>query len=298
MSMFDPVLLRTFLVVAETRGFTSAARRLGLQQSTVSQHVRKLEQAAGRRLFARDTHSVELTGDGEAMTGFARAILEGHERAMAYFATPELRGRVRFGASEDLVLSRLPDILRRFRGSHPLVDLELTVDLSDVLRDRLDAGDLDLVLGKRNPGERHGRLMWREPLVWTGSPDTVVRADQPVPLIAYPPPSLTRATALDVLRRSGHAWRVVCTSGSLNGLRAAALAGLGIAVFAESQVPAGLAPLAPGVLPDLGDTEFVLLGRGGGMRSAAANALADAIAAEAPRYLAQGSLAQGYLTQA
>lgn len=282
MAMFDPVLLRTFLVVAETSGFTAAARRLGLRQSTVSQHVRKLEEAAGRQLFARDTHSVRLTGDGEAMIGFARAILDGHERAMAYFAGPALRGRLRFGASEDLVFSRLPDILRRFRSTHPLVDLELTVELSDLLRERLRAGELDLVLGKRNPGDRRGRLMWREPLVWTGSADLVVAPDQPVPLIAYPPPSLTRATALDTLRRSGHAWRVVCTSGSLNGLRAAALAGLGVAVFAAGQVPAGLRPLPPGTLPDLGDIEFVLMSRGS-VRSAAVNALADAIATEAER---------------
>jgi DNA-binding transcriptional LysR family regulator len=233
-------------------------------------------------LFARDTHSVELTGDGEAMIGFARAILDGHERAMAYFSRPALRGRLRFGASEDFVLSRLPDILRRFRGTHPLVDLELTVELSGVLRDRLRAGELDLVLGKRHPGERHGRLMWREPLLWTGSADLTVAPDQPVPLIAYPPPSLTRATALDTLRRSGHPWRVVCTSGSLNGLRAAALAGLGVAVFAASQVPAGLSPLPAGVLPDLGDIEFVLMGRGSA-RSPAADALADAIALEGDR---------------
>jgi DNA-binding transcriptional LysR family regulator len=280
MDMFDPVQLRTFLMVAETRGFTAAARRLELRQSTVSQHVRKLEEAAGRQLFARDTHTVELTGDGQAMIGFARAILAGHERAMAYFAGPELRGRLRFGASEDVVLSHLPDILRRFRGSHPLVDLELTVALSGVLHDRLRAGELDLVLGKRNPGERHGRLLWREPLEWAAVEGTELPEDAPVPLIAYPPPAVTRARALDVLRRSGHAWRIVCTSGSLNGLRAAALAGVGVAVFARSQVPAGLVAV-PGLLPDLGDVEFVLIGRGSVPSPAAA--LTEAIVADADR---------------
>ncbi len=282
MDMFDPVLLRTFLTVAEAGGFTAAGRRLDLRQSTVSQHVRKLEQAAGRQLFARDTHSVELTGDGEAMIGFARSILAGQERALAYFAGPEVRGRLRFGASEDFVLSTLPDILRSFRAKHPLVDLELTVELSGVLHDRLRAGELDLVLGKRNPGEHRGRLMWREPLVWTGAPDTRLALDAPVPLIAYPPPSITRARALDVLRRSGHAWRVVCTSGSLNGLRAAAVAGLGVTVFARSQIPAGLVELAPSTLPDLGAAEFELIGRGA-VRTPAAEALADAIATEADR---------------
>lgn len=281
MDMFDPIQLRSFLMVAETRGFTAAAKRLELRQSTVSQHVRKLEEAAGRQLFARDTHTVELTGDGQAMIGFARAILAGHERAMAYFAGPELRGRLRFGASEDVVLSQLPDILRRFRGSHPLVDLELTVALSGVLHDRLRAGELDLVLGKRNPGEGHGRLLWREPLEWAGVEGTELPSDGPVPLIAYPPPSVTRARALDVLRRSGHAWRIVCTSASLNGLRAAALAGVGVAVFARSQVPAGLVAV-PGLLPDLGDVEFVLIGRGS-VPSPEAAALTEAIVADADR---------------
>lgn len=280
--MFDPVLLRTFLTVAEAGGFTAAARRLDLRQSTVSQHVRRLEQAAGRQLFARDTHSVELTGDGDAMIGFARSILAGQERALAYFAGPEVRGRLRFGASEDFVLSTLPDILRGYRANHPLVDLELTVDMSGVLHDRLRAGELDLVLGKRHPGERHGRLMWREPLVWAGAPDTPHALDTPVPLIAYPPPSVTRARALDVLRRSGHPWRVVCTSSSLSGLRAAAVAGLGVAVCAHSQIPAGLVELPPGTLPDLGDVEFMLLGRGA-VQTPAADALADAIATEADR---------------
>lgn len=286
MSMFDPVVLRSFLTVAEAGGFTAAARRLDVRQSTVSQHVRKLEEVVSRQLFARDTHSVELTGDGEVMMGFARSILADHERALAYFAGPELRGRVRFGASEDFVLSRLPDILRSFRATHPLVDLELTVALSNVLYDRLRAGELDLVLGKRHPGERHGRVMWREQLVWTGAPDTSLSTDTPVPLIAYPPPSVTRARALDALRRAGHAWRVVCTSASLNGLRAATLAGLGVTVCARSQIPAGLVELthdSPGLLlPELGEVEFVLIGRNT-VRSPEADALADAIATEADR---------------
>ncbi|NQX10982.1 LysR family transcriptional regulator [Microbacteriaceae bacterium VKM Ac-2855] len=58
--MFEPVLLKTFLAVAETRGFTRAAAQLGLSQPTVSQHVRRLEDAAGRILVSRDTRDVEL----------------------------------------------------------------------------------------------------------------------------------------------------------------------------------------------------------------------------------------------
>src|SRR3546814_5568150 len=56
-----------FVAVARTLSFTLAGASLNLRQSTVSEHVRKLEAACGRRLFVRDTHSVRLTIDGEAM---------------------------------------------------------------------------------------------------------------------------------------------------------------------------------------------------------------------------------------
>ena len=141
--VFDPAQLRTFLAVAQTLSFTQAAHRLGVRQSTVSQHVRRLEEAAGRQLFSRDTHGVELTEDGEAMLGFARSILEANERASSWFRGTRLRGRLRFGASEDFVVTRLPEILKGFRRDHPEVDLELTVELSGTLHQRLEAGKLD-----------------------------------------------------------------------------------------------------------------------------------------------------------
>ena len=103
--MLDPVHLESFLAVAQTRNFTEAGRRLGLRQSTVSQHISKLEQASGRRLFVRDTHSVVPTADGEAMTGFAQSILEANARARDYFAGSQVRGR---GGPEPPRISSVP----------------------------------------------------------------------------------------------------------------------------------------------------------------------------------------------
>jgi DNA-binding transcriptional LysR family regulator len=274
LAVFDPNLLATFVTVAKARSFTEAGRRLGLQQSTVSQHVRRLEEAASRRLFVRDTHSVALTADGEAMLGLAQGILEANERARRYFAGSELRGRVRFGASEDFVQSRLPEVLREFTRVHRAVDLELTVGLSGGLLEALDAGELDLVLAKRRPGEDRGRLVRREKLVWVGTEVAPTDPERPLPLILYPPPSISRAIALEVLERTGRSWRVVCTSSSFSGLNAATLAGLGVTVQGDGFVPAGLTAL-PG-LPDLGHIEFVIAGPGRTLRGPA-DALATAI---------------------
>ena len=281
--MLDPVLLQTFLAISQTRSFTQAAARLGLRQSTVSQHIRKLEEETGRRLFVRDTHSVTPTADGEAMIEFARGILAANERAERYFAASQLRGRLRFGASEDFVASLLPDVLREFVRTHPLVEFELTVGLSGELNEKLGRGELDLVCGKRRPGEDRGRLVWRDRLAWVSGDRRTLDPATPVPLILYSPPSITREIALAALERCGRPWRIVCTSGSLSGLRAAALAGLGISIFSEGLIPAGLAEIPSGHgLPDLGTVEFVLLGSGKTLRGPAAE-LADAILASGIR---------------
>ncbi|MHC0432152.1 LysR substrate-binding domain-containing protein [Streptomyces sp. O3] len=284
--MYDPSQLRTFLAVAQTLSFTQAAQRLGLRQSTVSQHVRRLEDATGRQLFARDTHSVRLTEDGEAMLGFARTILRAHERAAAFFTGTRLRGRLRFGASEDFVLTRLPQILGAFRQEHPEVDLELTVELSGTLHERLAAGRLDLVLAKRGPGDPHGAretVVWHDELVWIGAEGLRLDPDRPVPLIVYPPPGITRARALEVLERHGRPWRIACTSGSLNGLLAAAHAGLGVMAHSRGLIPPGLARVRAG-LPELGGVDFVLLhGAGASAARGPARALAAAILAGGDR---------------
>jgi len=254
-----------------------------LRQSTVSQHVRKLEDEAGRRLFVRDTHSVTMTADGEAMIEFARSIMAANERAERFFAGSELRGRLRFGASEDFVTSLLPEVLREFVRTHPLVEFELTVGLSAELYEKLERGELDLVCGKRRPGEDRGRVVLRDRLAWVSGDLPRIDPSTPVPLILYSPPSVTHDIVLAALERSGRPWRIVCTSGSLSGLRTAALAGLGITVFPGDLIPTGLAEIPSGHgLPDLGTIEIVLVGPGRTLSGPAAE-LADAILASGIR---------------
>jgi DNA-binding transcriptional LysR family regulator len=223
------------------------------------------------------------------MEGFARSILETNERARRYFQGSQLRGRVRFGASEDFVSSRLPEVLADFVRQHPLVDLALTVDLSAALYQMLDAGELDLVLCKRRTGDERGRVVWRDRLAWIGTAATRIDPAQPLPLILYTPPSITRTAALETLERAGRAWRIVCSSGSLSGLRAAALAGLGVTVHAQGLMPEGLVEVPAGYrLPDLGGVEFVVLGAARQERGPAAE-LGSAILANGGRLQRRGN---------
>ncbi|KQW60043.1 LysR family transcriptional regulator [Ensifer sp. T173] len=257
--MLDLVQLRSFVALEQMGSFTLAAERLALGQSTVSQHIQRLEASLGRKLVARDTHRVSLTTDGQALLAHARSMLAIDDEVKALFAESSLRGRLRLGMSEDFVTSRLPGVLEDFVRAHPSVELELTVALSGVLYHMQDGGEIDLVLAKRRLGDPRGELVYREPLVWLARDPERVKRDRVLPLIAFPPPSITRSVALEVLDRHRLPWRIVCTCGSLSGLTAAAQAGMGVLVQPRSMAPQGLREIPTGTLPPLEDVEFVLV---------------------------------------
>ncbi|HEY0258850.1 MAG TPA: LysR substrate-binding domain-containing protein [Lacisediminihabitans sp.] len=258
--MFDPVLLKTFVTVAETLNFTTAGQLLGLSQPTVSQQIRKLESAAGRNLVVRDTREVRLTDNGDAMLGFARTILAAHDQASSYFTGSAMRGRLRFGSADDLALTQLPQILRDFRQLYPHINLELTVNQSGALTRRLQSGQLDLVFVKQESDSTLGQLVRRDRMVWVGHRNLTVEPDRPVPLIAYQAPSLSRTVAIAALESIGRTWRITCNVREINGVLAAARAGIGIAAFPQSLIPPDLAQLPTNLaLPELGTVDFRLL---------------------------------------
>ena len=67
-----------------------------------------------------------------------------------------------------------------------------------------------------------------------------VEPDQPVPVITYHAPSLSRSAAITALEAAGRTWRITCNTREINGVLAAARAGIGICVLASSRVPADL----------------------------------------------------------
>ena len=122
--MFDPGLLRTFVAVVDTGGFTNAAKLLNSTPSTVSAQVQRLEDEAGCLLFVRSTRSVQLTSAGDTLLGYARTILHLNEDAQLRLSGAPQSGRVRVGTSEDFSDSWLPKVLQRFGRQYPEVEVE------------------------------------------------------------------------------------------------------------------------------------------------------------------------------
>jgi DNA-binding transcriptional LysR family regulator len=258
---FDPVLLQSFLAVVEMRSFTRAASLLGLRQSTVSQHVARLETLAGKPLIARDTHKVVPTSHGNGLRDFARQVLEAEARIDAYFTTEKPRGRIRIGLSENFAFPAFSCVTDDFLTRHPNIELALDVRSSLALYERFDSGGLDVIFVERRKGDERGQVVHTGELCWVGRPGLLPAPNRPVPVLIHPPPDQAGERAIAALEEAGISWRIACVSESLDGLCTAAFAGLGFAVQAARQIPAGLALLPPeSGLPPLGGTAFVVIG--------------------------------------
>lgn len=256
--MFDTTLLRTFHAVVQDCSFTRAAGRLHLTQSAVSAQIRRLEEQAGVVLLVRNTRSVALTPQGEILLGYARAILRLNEDARQQLTGTGESVHVRIGATDDLMSTWLPGVLRQFQGMHPGAMLEVRVGNAAHLLASMDQGELDLVVGCRCQGDQAGQVLWREPLLWACAGDGP-SGSQPLPLALFPEPCPYRDAALAALAAAGHEWRVATVSPSVAALRGAILSGLAVSPLNRSSVTPPMQALGPeSGLPALPDVEFAI----------------------------------------
>lgn len=258
----DADLLRTFVTVVESGGFSRAAERLLRGQSAISLQIKRLEEQLGVQLLERNPRHMSLTSEGELIIDYARRILSLNDELVARVTEPELSGLVRLGAPEDFATSHLPNVLARFARSHPQVALEVTCELTLDLLERFKSGGLDMALVKREPhAGTSGIRVWREPLVWIAASRDIIREGEPLPLAVSPRPCVYRKRTTEALDRAGRAWRIAYTCGSLAGTHAAVRAGLGLTVLPKEMAPSDLTILSDEDLglPTLEDTEMALI---------------------------------------
>ncbi|WP_326690814.1 MULTISPECIES: LysR family transcriptional regulator [unclassified Streptomyces] len=164
--------LETFLVVARHLHFTRAARELGYVQSSVTAHVKALENELGVALFERLGRRVVLTGPGRELCTHARTLLGRAEQAAeavrgAGEDPARIRGTLRLAAPESLCAHHLPPVLGAVRERFPLLRLAFQPAARGPLLDALAEGTIDAGFLQEEavsaPGV-HAERMRREPL--------------------------------------------------------------------------------------------------------------------------------------
>lgn len=119
--------LRSFIVVAQEKSFTRAARKLNIAQPPLSHRIRELEGKLNVKLFERSTRSVALTEAGEVFLTHIKPALDAIDYATQACQRAQQGeiGRLRLGYTGRASQAHLPGLLSRFRQSHPDISLDI-----------------------------------------------------------------------------------------------------------------------------------------------------------------------------
>jgi len=147
LSDLDLNLLKVFVLVAEEKGFSKAAKRLFIEQSAVSKAIKRLEESLGAALFLRTKRRVELTTRGTSLLPLARQVLQSSEDLinLAQDKGSELSGTLRFGAVSPLSFIFMPDVISQISKDYPRVWPMMFTGIGDDLSQRVKRRELEFV---------------------------------------------------------------------------------------------------------------------------------------------------------
>jgi len=237
-------LMRTYVRVMETGSFSTAARHLNVGQPAVSKSIAHLEQRLGVRLLVRSTRRLTPTEAGQTYYERARWAIAEAEAAdlAARGADAHLTGRLRVSANVTFTRLHLVPRMAAFLAAHPMLSIDLVLDDGPI--DLIEEGaDIGLHYGPLSDSGLVGRKIATSRQLVVGTPDYFDRVGVPMApaeLIRHAAVILTgeRGGGDTWMFRNGASEAPVTISGALRvssseGVRAAILSGLGLAIASE-----------------------------------------------------------------
>jgi DNA-binding transcriptional LysR family regulator len=124
---YDLTSLELFIIVAQERNLTRAARLQHLAVSAVSKRITELESQVGSPLLVRNARGVELTPAGQSMLFYARQLkqtVELLDNELSEYARG-VKGHVRIHAITSALSQFLPDDVGRFVALYPQIKFDI-----------------------------------------------------------------------------------------------------------------------------------------------------------------------------
>lgn len=169
--------LETFIAVVEVKNFTRAAELLSLSQPSVSMHIKHLEQEFGTTLIQRGIKkkSITITPAGEILYASAKQIqrlIENTKIDLSSYAN-DLNGTLHIGASFTIGEYFLPAILGEFSRLYPKLKLQVSIENTVNICNKLEQLQIDigLVEGEPPPELFDTKIFYEDKLVLITAPD-------------------------------------------------------------------------------------------------------------------------------
>lgn len=205
-----------FWVIAKAGSISSAAKRLLLNQSTLSLQMKQLEASFGKRLLTRSRHGVGLTGEGKLAFDYCERIYVHAEELVALLKDdrPSAAAVFRLGVSQTVSWKRAVEVIRLIKSSGRDISVRISTRSSEELQERLERHMLDLVVSDIDLSVRLGRdyksrLAASTQLYFVAAPEIKARMRTfpsgltRVPLLFRSPSNPVRKEAEHFLQRKG-----------------------------------------------------------------------------------------------
>ena len=245
--------LRYLLAIGRERTLAGAARRLGVNHSTVFRRLQQAEARLGLRVFERLPEGYLPTAAGEAVLAEAARMDEAADALARQVAGSDVRlsGRIRLTTAPSLATDYVAGYLPEFLARYPDIRVEIAVGDRDYDLARREA-DLALRATPQPPEYLIGRKVCD--LAWWVCAGEAYLATHAAPrsMDDLASQALIGAEA-SFLRVAPFAWlektfgeaRIVARANDLNTMAALAVAGIGIALLPSDQSRPGLRRLFP-----------------------------------------------------
>jgi DNA-binding transcriptional LysR family regulator len=237
--------LQVFLSVSKHLNYTRAGEEINLSQPSVSVRIHQLESELRAKLFEQLGKKVVLTDAGQLLVPYANRVIAAIDDA--HHAIDELqgleRGSLRIGASTTPGMYLVPQVVARFKRSHPKIDIHLRIKDTREVEDGVLSNEFDFgfVGGHLAAAEVSAHAWLTDELLLVVSPDHRLRNKKTVrkqdlegeSFIVRESGSATRATIVTQLQQANFELETVIEMENPESIKKAVQSGLGIAFISK-----------------------------------------------------------------
>lgn len=143
--------LQIFLAVCEKKNMTEAANSLFMTQPSVSQVIKELETHYNVKLFERKGRMLTITREGDILRSYGIHIVNSFEEVEKKLAEEQYHSPLRIGANVTVGVTMIQQIIKKFGELYPDVCVEIFINNSKTIREKIDRSELDFALVEEFP---------------------------------------------------------------------------------------------------------------------------------------------------
>lgn len=166
--------LPIFIAIAETGSISKAAIKLGIQKSSVSRSLARLEDVLDIRLLERNSRFLKLTSDGEQLYNQLTPLLDNIDRVGNEVASQSLVGEINIATTFALSREVFAPKLHLFTQRYPDIQLRMRIvsHRPNLLEEKLD---LAIQLGDLKPSGFYAKPLAQLKLLWFCTPEYLAK---------------------------------------------------------------------------------------------------------------------------